>query len=199
MIFFAHRINLTEELKKVPLSLGVEIDIRSEGNKIIVTHDPFASGIELKEYLLNINERPIIFNIKCEGLEHTVLDLALKYNIEQYFFLDCSFPMIQKLYNDLNFKKVALRYSEYEGFETLTLMSHRADWVWIDCFHNNILTIENYVKLKSLGYKICVVSPELHGRPEQINIFIDFFKKNKILPDAVCAKLTYFNIWNTLL
>ena len=45
------------------------------------------------------------------------------------------------------------------------------------------------MRLKKLGYKICIVSPELQGKEiNEIRILKNFLIKNKITPDAVCTR-----------
>ena len=51
MEFIIHRVNLIEELKTVPAELGCEIDIRTDGSNLILSHDPFSSGDKLTDYL----------------------------------------------------------------------------------------------------------------------------------------------------
>lgn len=40
MQFIAHRINTIDELKIVPENLGVEVDLRDYGDRLILQHDP---------------------------------------------------------------------------------------------------------------------------------------------------------------
>ena len=49
MLYIAHRINTIEELKSVPLEFGVELDLRDNGNQIIIQHDPFKDGTNFEE------------------------------------------------------------------------------------------------------------------------------------------------------
>ena len=39
-----HRVNTVKGLSKVPKDFGVEVDIRSEGKRLIMHHDPFEEG-----------------------------------------------------------------------------------------------------------------------------------------------------------
>ena len=47
----AHRINTLDELKKLPLSCGVELDLRDHGERLIMQHDPFTDGEDFEDYL----------------------------------------------------------------------------------------------------------------------------------------------------
>ena len=88
MEFIAHRVNTIEELKKVPKEYGVELDLRDFGERLILQHDPFMDGEDFEKYLKYYNHGTMILNIKSERIEHKVLELIKKYNIQNYFFLD---------------------------------------------------------------------------------------------------------------
>ena len=81
--------------------------------------------------------------------------------------MDSSFPMI-KLLTSEGESKVAIRYSEFEGLDTIMNMKGKLDWVWVDCFTKLPIDNESYKLLKSAGFKICLVSPELQGQGEKI-------------------------------
>ncbi|MDP4267609.1 MAG: hypothetical protein Q8880_09275 [Bacteroidota bacterium] len=188
MEIIAHRINTSEQLIKVPNNYGIEIDIRDFGNELILQHDPFKEGERLCEYLKHYNHGTIILNIKSEGIEFRVMDLLLKFNVVNYFFLDCSFPMIYKLSNNKN-KNIALRYSEVEGIDTILNMRDKVNWVWVDCLSKLTITKCDFDLLKNYGFKLCLVSPDLYGRPiEQINIYKEYLIDQNIHFDAICCK-----------
>ena len=48
---FAHRINTISQLNSVPNHFGIEIDLRYEGNRIILHHDPFNKGVDFIDFL----------------------------------------------------------------------------------------------------------------------------------------------------
>jgi hypothetical protein len=128
----------------------------------------------------------MILNIKSERIEYNVLKLLKKYKINKYFFLDCSFPMINSLSNSGE-KNIALRFSEFEGIDTIINMKNKVNWIWVDCFSKFPLSIDNFYLLKSMGYKLCLVSPELQGHSK--NIQDKLIEKMKLIPfDAICTK-----------
>ena len=194
MNFIAHRVNTIKELLNTPTEYGVEIDLRDYQDKIILQHDPFKDGEYFEEYLKNYNHGTMILNIKSEGIEPAVLKLIKKYNVRDYFFLDCSFPMINFL-SSKGEKNIALRFSEFEGLDTIRLMSQKVDWVWIDCFSKLPITLENYKILKNLNYKLCLVSPELQNQELKIQLYNQYLQQEGIIFDAVCAKLENINRW----
>lgn len=198
MEYIVHRVNTKEELKNVPNQFGVEIDIRDNfDGRLYLNHDPYILGEDFEEYLKEYNHGRIILNIKSERIEYQVLELLNKYNITNYFFLDCSFPMINNLVS-IGEHNVALRYSEYEGMDTLKKMKKKVEWVWVDCFTKNPLDYEIYKEIKSMGYKICFVSPELQNQTDKLVPYIDYFLQNNIVIDAVCSKRDSIREWNRI-
>lgn len=195
MEFIAHRINSIEELKTLNEEFGVELDLR-DGNdgQIYISHDPFQSGDSFEAYLKEYHHGTMILNIKSERIEHKVIDLLCKYKINKYFFLDSSFPMI-KLLSDNGEKNIALRFSEFEGLDTIRNMQGKVNWIWVDCFTIMPLTEEIALELKKMGFKICIVSPELQGQPEKIDIYKTQLKQQNIEIDAVCTKTYNIKRW----
>ena len=195
MEFISHRVNTVKDLKNTPIEFGVELDLRDNiDGSIYINHDPVVLGENFEDYLREYHHGTMILNIKSERIEYKVLELLKKYNIEKYFFLDSSFPMIKAL-TDQGESNVALRYSEFEGIDTIKLMSGRAKWVWVDCFNSFPLEEDTYLKLKNMGYKLCFVSPELQGQPEKIEGYADNIKKRNINFDAICTKLYNIDGW----
>ncbi|MDQ1911646.1 hypothetical protein RAC89_14645 [Paenibacillus sp. GD4] len=196
MNFIAHRINSVEQLKDVPMHLGVELDLRDhKDGRIIIHHDPFTEGECFEEYLKQYKHGTIILNVKSERIEHKVLELIKKYNIKDYFFLDSSFPMIFNLVQNGE-HNIALRYSEYESLESVLLMQNKVKWVWVDCFTKLPIDKNSYQTLKEAGFKLCLVSPELQGRPEDIPNYKKNLEKENIVFDAICTKLHNIKLWS---
>lgn len=186
--YIAHRINTIEELVKLPASYGVELDLRDdcEGN-LYIAHNPFERGENFEQYLQQYHHGTMILNVKSERIELAILDLLDKYHIEKYFFLDSSFPMIYLLSN-MGEHQIALRYSEFEGMDTISNMQGRAGWIWIDCFTRLPVTRESYQALRGMGYKLCLVSPELQGRENDIEEYKNYLVNEGIVLDAICTK-----------
>jgi tripartite-type tricarboxylate transporter receptor subunit TctC len=63
-------------------------------------------------------------------------------------------------------------------------MAGKCEWVWVDCFTKLPLTREVYAQLKK-HFKICLVSPELLGRPSEIGWYREQLAGMEI--DAVCT------------
>ena len=195
MEIIAHRINTSTELISLPLDLGVEIDIRSNNNKLILSHDPFKEGELLDDWLEHFEHKTLILNLKEEGLENRVLELMNKFDISNYFFLDQSFPFLIKTLKK-GIKNCAVRISEYESFETAINLKGKVEWVWIDFFTKFPLTVNEVNILKKLNYKLCLVSPELQGYDlDAITHLKMMLKKECISVDAVCTK--QYALWKS--
>ncbi|NOI30700.1 hypothetical protein [Vibrio coralliilyticus] len=191
--FIAHRVNKVNELQMLDMSNGVEIDLRDSIDGVHLSHDPFEKGESFEAYLKKYNHGTMILNIKSERIEHDILRKikGLPFN---YFFLDSSFPMI-KLLSELGEENIAVRFSELEGLDTIRNLAGRVNWIWVDCFTRFPLTPEIYKELKSLNYKICIVSPELQAQPDKLEEYADYMKRNHLVPDAICSKIKFKETW----
>lgn len=199
MELIAHRINTKEELNKLPSEYGVELDLRdSTDGSLYIQHNPFERGEDFEEYLKEYHHGTMILNIKSERIEWKVLELVERYGIKKYFFLDSTFPMIYQLYKK-GIRDMALRISEYEGLDTVRKMAGKASWIWVDCFTKIPINRNEYDELKSLGYKLCFVSPELEGRNEDVSDYIELLGRQNMEMDAVCTKLYNISKWRNLL
>ena len=198
MEYIAHRINTITELKQTDSDWGVELDLHSFKNKLIINHDPFVDGEDFEEYLTHYNHGTLILNIKEEGLEWRCLELLEKFNVKNYFFLDSSIPIIHQLIKSNN-KNIAVRFSKYEPLEFVLNFKNHVNWVWVDCFDDLILNSENYKILKTNYFKICLVSPELQKHKNKIGDFANKLKKLKIFPDAICTKKYSIELWKNQL
>lgn len=195
MEYIAHRINTKEELCQLPHEYGVELDLRDDLNgRIYIQHNPFEPGEDFEEYLKVYHHGTMILNVKSERIEHKILELIKNYDVKSYFFLDSTFPMI-KLLSDMGERNIALRFSEYEGIDTLEAMQGKVDWVWVDTFTKLPLNRETATRIKNMGYKLCLVSPELQGQPEKISVYTEQIKKEEINFDAICTKAYNISYW----
>lgn len=196
MEYIAHRINTIEELQQTPKEYGVEVDLRDFDDRLILQHDPFKDGEDFEEFLKYYNHGTIILNIKSEGIEHKVIEYIREYNVEKYFFLDSSFPMIYFLSKN-NEKNIALRFSEYEEMDTILAMAGKVKWVWVDCFSKLPINSEKYALLKKNGFKLCLVSPELQKQDEKLELYRLDLNEKGIIFDAICTKIYNIKRWRS--
>lgn len=196
MIVCCHRINSIRELNKIPYNFGIEVDVRDFNKKIILNHNPFLDGESFDNFCKYFKHRFIIINVKSEGIERKIYRTLLKFKIKNFFFLDSSFPFIFKLSKSLT-KNFAIRVSDYESVNTALSFKKKAKWVWLDCFKNYKISTKSLQKLKRSKYKICIVSPYLHGRKYSTKD-IKFIKKNLRYIDMICEKQKKINLLSKL-
>jgi len=194
MIKIIHRINTVEELKKLPKDFGVEVDVRTRNNRLILNHEPFGDGQLLDDYLSEFNHAFIVLELKEEGIEKDVIALAEKHGINNYFLLSVTPPFMWKLFQK-DFRKIAVRFSEWESIETCFALRGKVEWVWIDTFATNPLNADSYTRLKSAGFKLCLVSPDRWDRPADIPSYVRQFKYNNVQLDAVMVGGEHANKW----
>lgn len=184
-----HRRNTIDELKNTPRHLGVEVDIRSCGNKLVINHDPYEDGLDFEVWLNFFSHGTLILNVKEEGLESRLLNLMKHNGINDFFFLDQSFPCLLK-WSGKGEKRCAVRVSEFESVETALSLAGRVNWVWVDCFTKFPLTGDQANRLQKAGLRLCLVSPELQGRHAETEVpsLIELLHQQGILAEAVCTK-----------
>lgn len=194
MEIILHRRNEISQLQETPAKYGIEVDIRSFGEKLIIHHDPFVKGVDFEEWLSVYQHGTLILNVKEEGLESRLIDLMNAKGIQNYFFLDQSFPFLVKV-SKLSEDRCAVRVSEFESIETALTLVGRVKWVWVDCFTRFPLDQKDAMRLKNAGFKLCLVSPELQGRDAELEIpmLIKHLHDQKIDAEAVCTKRP--NLW----
>ena len=189
MNIIRHRRNTQEELAEISTNHGAEIDIRSQGDDLVLHHEPYEAGTPFVPWLENYQHGTLILNVKEEGLEDRCLELMAKYNIDDFFFLDQSFPFLVKT-SRTGESRCAVRVSEFETIDTALSLAGKVDWVWVDCFTKFPLDRTSATKLKEAGFKLCIVSPELQGRMEQsdTDIIVAAMNDAGVVPDAICTK-----------
>lgn len=196
MKLISHRRNTVSELLATNSKYGIEVDIRSEGDRLIIHHDPCVAGESFDEWIDVYQHGTLILNVKEEGLESRLIALMQSKGITDYFFLDQSFPFLVK-WSKAGEHRCAVRVSEFESIETALTLAGKVDWVWVDCFTHFPLSAQDAIRLKDAGFKLCLVSPELQGRDANVEIpqLASLLKERNIVADAVCTKRP--DIWET--
>ena len=192
-----HRRNTIQELIETPSKYGIEVDIRSQGEQLIIQHNPFETGESFETWLESYQHGTLILNVKEEGLEARLIALMQTKKIDDYFFLDQSFPFLIKWANHGEHHS-AVRVSEFESIQTALTLANKVEWVWVDCFTRFSLNNHEAQQLKRAHFKLCFVSPELQGRDAEteIPLYIQALKEQNIQPDAVCTKRP--DLWENL-
>jgi hypothetical protein len=196
MKLISHRRNTVSELLATDSKYGIEVDIRSEGDRLITHHDPFMAGEYFDDWIDAYLHGTLILNVKEEGLEARLIALMQSKGIADYFFLDQSFPFLVK-WSKAGEHRCAVRVSEFESIETALTLAGKVDWVWVDCFTRFPLSERDARRLKDAGFKLCLVSPELQGRDANVEIpnLASLLKERNIVADAVCTKRP--DLWET--
>ena len=189
MILVRHRRNTLAELSATAPELGVELDLRSRGDDLIVHHDAFADGERFEDWLAGYRHRLLILNVKEEGLEQALAARMAAAGIADWFFLDQSFPFLIRSARQGE-RRCAVRVSEYESIDTALSLGGRIDWVWVDCFSRFPLDGAQARRLREAGLRLCLVSPELQGRDaaSEVPALRELLAREAIVADAVCTK-----------
>jgi hypothetical protein len=188
-LLIAHRRNQPEELATTPAQYGIEMDIRSYGDRLVVTHEPFDPGVDLETWLDSYAHAFLVANVKEEGLEQRVEAALAARGIEEWTYLDQSFPFMVKTLRRGE-RRCAVRVSEYESVKTALALETRPQWVWLDSFTGAWPPPRDLVALAAAGYRIMIVSPELQARdPEpEVDGILRRLSKAGLELDAVCTK-----------
>lgn len=197
MLIVQHRVNSSAALAATPQEFGVELDIRSDASGLYLAHDPYISGERFEAYLDDYSHQLLVLNVKEEGLEDRVEELLSHRGISNYFFLDQSLPFLIKRGLRGHVRQAA-RISEYESIESVRKIANFCEWAWVDFFNEPILDRDSIEEVHSLGLKVCLVSPELHGshREHETEILAQQVKASGLQVEAVCTKFP--SIWSRL-
>ena len=187
-----HRVNSIEILNSIDRALGCEIDIRTDGSKLILNHNPFKKGDNLVDYLDEYHHGTLVLNIKETGIESIVLEEVQKRNIKSYFLLDVEMPYLIKAFIK-NEKKLAVRFSEYEPIENVVVFKNKFNWIWVDSITKVPITDKNFQTINK--FNVCVVCPSLWKRSEDINN--EKYKLSKYNFDnlKIITKHKYIDVW----
>tara|TARA_Y100001958_G_C21181551_1_gene511318 strand:- start:385 stop:957 length:573 start_codon:yes stop_codon:yes gene_type:complete len=181
MIEIIHRVNHNDQLNEVPNKYGVEIDIRSNDNKLVLGHDIHKENEDFNKYINSYQHKFLVANIKESGIEERVINKLNDKNISNFFLLDVEFPFILKNFNQFG-NNLSLRFSKYEGIDTINNFIGKVKWVWIDTYDDFDLDSNKASILQN--FNLCLVSPSRWGHENKINYYINKFKDFGLSIDA---------------
>lgn len=207
-MIFLHRQNDPEfiQFKNVD---GIELDIRSIGSDLVLTHDRLSSHhlenssslIYLSEVVQHLKNYTVIVNVKESGLEEQISDLFDDNNIK-YYFLDSQIPDILRLSKKEEYKgKFIIRVSQFENINYDLLNFSKPEFIWVDYNFENF-NLNRYIKflkninndehINTLKIQKILVSPELYGL-QNINLAYDIIQDKDITDIlkqfSVCTKI----------
>lgn len=204
-MIFLHRQNDPEfmEIKDVH---GIELDVRSIGERLILTHDRInnkqaSDVLFLEDQIQFLKDYTVIVNVKESGLEEQIADLLEDNNIK-YYFLDSQIPDIVRLSNQERFKgKFIIRVSDFETVNYNLFERCKPEFIWVDWHNFEHFKLDQYIKfledinnndyINTNKIQKILVSPELYGL-QNINITKDIIKvtNNELLNRySVCTKI----------
>jgi hypothetical protein len=140
---------------------GVETDIRDSVGQCVVSHDP-PNGREWGLQALTSAHRPgttLALNVKSDGLVALALPSLSAVDWEDIFVFDSSVPD-QRAW----VRAGVPTYTRQSDVEPEPVLYADAAGVWLDAFYSewwDVAVVERHV---SLGKRVAIVSPELHGR-----------------------------------
>jgi hypothetical protein len=188
MKIYKHRVNSKSTLETVEPTFGVEIDLRTKSDALILAHDAFTQGEHFEDWLSAWRGQSLILNVKEDALEEKILEILNRHGVTDFFFLDQSYPSIRRVIS-MGITKVATRVSDYE--DVATALKSGSDWVWLDSFSGSWeYLMEATMAIERNGQKSCLVSPELQriGTDAELEGLKTLIRENELLIDAVCTK-----------
>ena len=85
--------------------------------------------------------------------------------------------------------------SDYESIKNVYNFNNKIKFIWLELFEKVYLKSNDLNFLKKNKIKICLVSPELHKKPNDINKIKNFIKKNRLEITFVCTKQKFIKNW----
>lgn len=145
--------------------LGIETDLRDYNGKLVISHDVANDTSPLAEEMFKIYRNlglnvQLALNVKADGIQKMLGELLEHYQIKNYFLFDMSVPELV-----VNDARGLYYYTRNSDIESDCVMYQRASGVWVDYFYDD-LWLNEQVLAKHINQKkkVCIVSPELHGK-----------------------------------
>ena len=144
---------------------GIETDLRDVAGTVVISHDmPRGGEMTLDQFLILCKRypgsRPLALNIKADGLQAPVGAALQRHAILDAFVFDMAVP------DALGYLKTAIpTYSRSSEYEDPPPFFEQAAGIWLDAFHGQWYQMDVIEGWLAQGKAVCIVSPELHGRP----------------------------------
>lgn len=147
---------------------GFETDVRDRRGQVVISHDSADDEAPLLADIFEVYRREraddltLALNIKADGLQDALVGLLERFSIRNYFVFDMSIP------DHLRSLAAGLRtFTRQSEFEPEPLLYEQSAGVWLDCFQHEWMTAATIEGHLRAGKEVCLVSPELHGRPHE--------------------------------
>lgn len=150
----------------VKQGFGTETDVRDRLGKLVLAHDPAGADEPAWDDVVKIFEGtrlPLAVNVKADGLS-AALSVAFEGSSIDWFAFDMSGP------ETVRFARAGLPFfTRHSDVEPNPILYDRASGVWLDSFDSMWFTRETVDLHLRAGKRVCIVSPELHGRdPDEL-------------------------------
>lgn len=150
------------------LGFGIETDIRDSLGQLVISHDmPLGNEQDFGDFLPSAgrladinNPLTLALNIKADGLADLLAAQLADYPQLDCFVFDMAVPDMRQYLN----AGVPL-FTRMSEVERTPCFLDRAAGVWLDAFETEWYDNGVIANLLGLGKRVCIVSPELHGRP----------------------------------
>jgi hypothetical protein len=146
------------------LGFGTETDLRDLAGRLVISHDVAAPDAMPAGEFFGIHRQhdarlPLALNVKADGLQALLAKLLSTFEVRDAFVFDMAVPdLLQWLKSGV---PVFTRHSEIEPEPACYAA---AQGVWLDAFAGEWWTVDTVRRHLDAGKRVCVVSPELHGR-----------------------------------
>jgi hypothetical protein len=144
---------------------GTETDVRDHHGALVISHDfPVGQPMELEHFLEIYTkiglELPLALNIKSDGLQKLLTSILEKFKVMQHCFVfDMSVPDM------LGWLKTSIPvFTRHSDIEPEPVLYDQVQGVWLDGFYSTWWNADTIRRHLDRGKRVCVVSPELHGR-----------------------------------
>lgn len=160
----AEQNSATALARSFHLGFGTETDLRDRDGRLVISHDPAGAASMPAEMLFEIHRGiddslPLALNLKSTGLQKLLRTMLDQFSVRDYFLFDMAVPdTIACIKAGL---KVFTRQSEYEREPMFYAAS---TGVWFDGFETDWAENSTLSRHLDAGKRVCIVSPELHGR-----------------------------------
>lgn len=156
-------------MRSFSLGYGTETDVRDASGTLVISHDMPSGGEMPFQDLLSLiaasktlggNPLTLALNVKADGLAGAIKQLLDKNPALDSFVFDMAVPdMSSYLENDI---PVFTRMSEVEQ---RPVWFEEATGIWLDSFYGEWYDSNLITEHLRNGKRVCVVSSELHKRP----------------------------------
>jgi hypothetical protein len=146
---------------------GIETDLRDAHGGVVIAHDLPRGGEQTLDDFLAMcarypQARPLALNIKSDGQQALVTQALQRHGITDAFVFDMAVP------DALGYLRAAVpTYTRCSEYENPPSFLEQASGVWLDAFLDEWYDAAPIRHWLQQGKAVCIVSPELHGRPHQ--------------------------------